>query len=53
MPKRTRHQTEAAWRLTVESWLICQGLISVRLNKNPNVSANFQQNWSQIDIAPQ
>jgi transposase InsO family protein len=46
MPNRTRHQTEAAWRLTVESWLVCQGLISIRLNKNPKVSTSFPKNWS-------
>jgi len=41
MPNRTRHQVEAAWRRTVESWLVCQGLISIRLNKNPKVSTDF------------
>jgi hypothetical protein len=24
MPNRAPHQTEAVWRLTVESWLVCQ-----------------------------
>jgi hypothetical protein len=34
MPHPTHHQLAAAWRQTVQSWLVCQGLISVRLNKN-------------------
>ena len=46
MPNRTHHQLAAAWRLTVESWLVGQGLISIRLNKNKKVSTNFPQNWS-------
>jgi transposase InsO family protein len=33
------------WRLTVESWLRCQGLIVVR--QNPNVSTTFTKTWSQ------
>ena len=46
MPNRTHHQMEAAWRLTVELWLVCHGLISIRLNKNPKVSTNLPKNWS-------
>ena len=46
MPNRTHHQLAAAWRQTVQSWLVCQGLISIRLNKNKKVSTNFPQNWS-------
>jgi len=34
-----------AWRLTVESWLRCQGLIVIRQNRN--VSTTFQKIWSQ------
>jgi hypothetical protein len=33
-----------AWRVTVESWLRCQGLIVVR--QKQNVSTNFLENWS-------
>lgn len=33
------------WRVTVESWLRCQGLIVVRQNKK--VSTNFPKIWSQ------
>ena len=32
------------WRVTVESWLRCQGLIVIRQNKN--VSTTFQTIWS-------
>jgi hypothetical protein len=46
MPNPTHHQVEAAWRLTVESWLVCQGLITLRPDKNPNVSTRFPKNWS-------
>jgi len=40
------HQPRAAtlWRLTVESWLRCQGLIVVR--QNQNVSTTFTKIWS-------
>jgi transposase InsO family protein len=34
------------WRVTVESWLRCQGLIAVRQNKKQNVSTTFPQIWS-------
>jgi transposase InsO family protein len=33
MKLRNRHHYATQWRRTVESWLRCQGLISVRLNK--------------------
>jgi len=33
-------------RITVESWLRCQGLITVRQNQEPKVSTNFLENWS-------
>jgi hypothetical protein len=39
-----RHLKSAtAWRVTVESWLRCQGLIAVRQNQKPNVSTTFQK----------
>ena len=34
------------WRVTVESWLRCQGLIAVRQNQKTNVSATFPKCWS-------
>jgi transposase InsO family protein len=42
-----RHLKPAtAWRVTVESWLRCQGLIAVRQNQKPNVSTTFPKCWS-------
>jgi transposase InsO family protein len=35
-----------AWRVTVETWLRCQNLISVRQNQKQNVSTTFQKSWS-------
>jgi transposase InsO family protein len=35
-----------AWRVTVEAWLRCQGLIAVRQHQKPNVSTTFPQIWS-------
>lgn len=35
------------WRVTVESWLRCQGLINVRQNQKQNVSTTSQKSWSQ------
>ena len=46
MPNPTQRRCDAAWRRTVESWLVRQGLIQVRLNKKPNVSTNSKKNWS-------
>jgi hypothetical protein len=41
-----RHPVPATlWRVTVESWLRCQGLIPIR--QNQNVSTTFQNIWSQ------
>lgn len=42
------HQPKPAtlWRVTVESWLRRQGLISIRQNKNQNVSPAFPKIWS-------
>jgi len=34
------------WRVTVESWLRCQGLISVQQNQKQNVSTTFTKFWS-------
>jgi hypothetical protein len=45
MTNGNHHTIATAWRLTVESWLRCQGLISVRQQPN-KVSTNFPQNWS-------
>ena len=36
-----------AWRVTGETWLRCQGLISVRQNQSQKVSATFPATWSQ------
>jgi transposase InsO family protein len=42
-----RHLKPAtAWRVTVEAWLRCQGLITVRQNQKPNVSTTFPKIWS-------
>lgn len=42
--KGHHHRPATLWRLAVESWLRCQGLIVIRQNKN--VSTNFPENWS-------
>jgi len=42
-----RHPAPATvWRVTVESWLRCQGLITVRQNQKVNVSTAFAKCWS-------
>jgi hypothetical protein len=46
MAKRNHHSPATAWRVTVESWLRRQELISVRQNQKPNVSTSFPKNWS-------
>jgi len=33
------------WRVTVETWLRCQGLIATRQNQKPNVSTAFNKWW--------
>jgi transposase InsO family protein len=43
--RRRRHA--AAWRSSVEHWLRCQNLISVRQNQKPEVSTTSQKIWSQ------
>jgi len=42
----SQHRPATAWRVTVEAWLRCQGLIAVRQNQKPNVSTTFQKCWS-------
>ncbi|HVV70190.1 MAG TPA: hypothetical protein VHI52_01620 [Verrucomicrobiae bacterium] len=50
MIEKTAHghhpNTATLWRVTVESWLRRQGLISIRQNKNQNVSPTFTKIWS-------
>lgn len=42
-----RHPKPAtAWRVTVEAWLRCQGLIAISQNKKPNVSTTSPKIWS-------
>jgi transposase InsO family protein len=41
------HRPATAWRITVESWLRRQGLISVSQNQNPKVSTTLNIFWSQ------
>ncbi len=43
--RRRRHA--AAWRSTVEHWLRCQHLITIRQNHKPKVSTTSQKIWSQ------
>lgn len=40
------HRPATLWRVTVESWLRCQGLINVRLNQTQNVSTTSCKIWS-------
>jgi len=46
MAKDDHRSPATLWRVTVESWLRCQGLIAVRQNQIPNVSTSFSKNWS-------
>jgi len=42
-----RHLKPATvWRVTVEAWLRCQGLIAIRQNQKTNVSTTFPKIWS-------
>jgi hypothetical protein len=34
------------WRITVESWLRCRGLIAIRQNQKPDVSTAIPKCWS-------
>jgi hypothetical protein len=47
MPNRTRHQTQAAWRLVVECWLRRQQWIIVRENQPTKVSTISKTIFSQ------
>ena len=47
MPQRNRHTITAAWRLVVESWLRCQGWISVTDKSKTNVSTDSDSFFSQ------
>lgn len=40
------HRPATLWRVTVESWLRCQGLITVRQNQKQNVSTTSCKIWS-------
>ena len=42
----TRLRPATTWRITVEAWLRCQGLITVRQNQKLNVSTTFPKCWS-------
>lgn len=44
--KDRHHSPATLWRVTVESWLRCQGLIAVRQNQKPNVSTTSPKKWS-------
>jgi transposase InsO family protein len=46
MAKDDHRAPATLWRVTVESWLRCQGLIAVRQNQKPNVSTSFPRSWS-------
>lgn len=47
MPERNRHSLNAAWRLLVGDWLRRQHWISVRDNRQPNVSTHSSHFFSQ------
>jgi len=47
MPERNRHTTNAAWRLVVETWLRCQGWISVTEQSTTHVSTDSEPVFSQ------
>jgi transposase InsO family protein len=44
--KGNQHAPATLWRVTVEAWLRCQGLISVRQNQKTNVSTTSPKKWS-------
>jgi hypothetical protein len=46
MANGNHHPHATAWRLTVESWLRCQGLIAVRQNQPTKVSTTSPKCWS-------
>jgi hypothetical protein len=47
MPVRNHHTINAAWRLVVETWLRCQGWISVTAKSKTNVSTDSECFYSQ------
>lgn len=47
MPERNRHNTRAAWRLVVETWLRRQGWITVTDKPKTNVSTDSKPFFSQ------
>jgi transposase InsO family protein len=47
MANEHHHRPATVWRLTVETWLRRQGLISVRQNQKQKVSTTFPKFWSQ------
>lgn len=46
LAKEHHHRAATLWRLTVETWLRRQGLITVRQNQNQKVSTPFLELWS-------
>jgi transposase InsO family protein len=42
----TQPRPATAWRITVETWLRCQGLITIRQKQKPNVSTTSHKCWS-------
>ena len=46
MTNEHHHPAATVWRLTVETWLRRQGLITVRPNQNQKVSTTFLKFWS-------
>ena len=46
MAKDDHRSPATLWRVTVEAWLRCQGLIAVRQNQKTNVSTSFPKIWS-------
>jgi len=46
MANGNHHSHATAWRVTVESWLRCQGLIAVRQNQPTKVSTTSPKCWS-------
>jgi transposase InsO family protein len=46
MPKGRQPSPAMTWRITVETWLRCQGLIAVRQNQKTNRSPSLSKLWS-------
>ena len=47
LPERNHHALDATWRQVVEDWLRCQGWITVRDDRQPNVSTHSNGFCSQ------